>query len=308
MRVFVTGASGFIGSAIVRELLEAGHHVVGLARSDTSAASVAAAGAEVQRGSLEDLDSLRIGAAGSEGVIHTAFDHSFTDFAAAAETDRLAVQTLGEALEDSGRPLVIASGLVGLARGLVATERDTGDPDSPASPRLLTEHMLISLAQRGVRSSAIRLAPTVHGVGDHGFVARLINIARTKGVSGYIGDGSNRWPTVHRLDAAHLFRLAFENAPAGTRLHGVGEEGVPLRAIAEAIGRRLNVPVGDISAEAAPGHFGFLANFLGVDCPASSALTREMMGWQPAGPGLIEDLDQGHYFASQLSGAGTTPR
>lgn len=301
MRIFVTGATGFIGSAIVRELVDSGHHVVGLARSDASAAALATSGIEVHRGALDDLDSLRQGAAAADGVIHTAFDHTFTDFAAAAETDRRAVHALGGALEGSGRPLVFASGVLGLTPGRVATEREAGDPGSPAGPRRTTEHMALSLASRGVRSVAVRLAPTVHGEGDHGFVPRLISIAGDRGVSGYVGDGSNRWPAVHRLDAAHLFRLALEGAPAGIAVHGVAEDGVPIRAIAEAIGKHLNVPVVAISPEDARAHFGFLAQFVGVDGPASSVLTRELLRWQPTRRGLIDDLEQGHYFAEQLS-------
>ena len=303
MRVFVTGATGFIGSAVVRELVVAGHHVLGLARSDNSAAALAAAGAEIHRGSLDDPDSLQRGAAGADGVIHTAYNHDFTDMAAAAATDRRAIEALGAALEGSGRPLVIASGVLGLTLGRAATERDAGNLDESPSPRLRSEHFALSLAARDVRSAAVRLAPTVHGEGDHGFVPRLIGIAREKGVSGYVGDGSNRWPAVHRLDAAHLFRLALEQAPAGSRLHGVAEEGLPVRSIAEAIGRQLGVPVVSIPREAAPRHFGFLGALLGVDGPASSVITRELLGWQPTQPGLIEDLDQGHYFAAQLSRA-----
>jgi nucleoside-diphosphate-sugar epimerase len=302
LRVFVTGATGFIGSAIVRELIGTGHQVVGFARSDSAAALLAAAGAEVHRGSLDDLDSLCSGATASDGVIHTAYIHGdFSDMAAAARTDLRAVETLGSALDGSGRPLVIASGVFGLARGRLATERDAGDLDSSPSPRLVSEHTALSFAPRGVRSSAVRLAPTVHGEGDHGFVPILINIARRKGVSAYIGDGSNRWPAVHRLDAAHLFCLALETAPAGTRLHGVNEEGVPVRAIAEVIGRHLGVPVAAISPDEAREHFGFLAHFLGIDGPASSAFTRELTGWQPTQPRLLDDLDQGHYYAA-LSG------
>jgi nucleoside-diphosphate-sugar epimerase len=304
MRVFVTGATGFIGSAIVRELIDTGHQVVGLARSDASAAALAAAGADVHRGALDDLDSLRSGAAASDGVIHTAYIHDFSDFAAAAQTDRRAIETLGAALEGSGRPLVIASGTAGVAPGRLATERDSGNPASPAGLRVASEQTALALASRGVRSSAVRLPPSVHGKGDHGFVPRLIDIAHARGVSGYIGDGSNRWPSVHRLDAAHLFRLALEAAPGGTPLHAVADGGVPLRAIAEVIGRHLAVPVVAIPAEDAAEHFGFLAAFLGLDVPASSALTRELMGWQPTQPGLINDLDQGHYFANQLSGVG----
>ncbi len=305
MRVFITGASGWIGSAIVPELIGAGHQVVGLARSDASAAALAAAGAEVQRGALDDLDSLHSAAAASDGVIHLAFKHDIAfsgDFQGAADADRRAVETLGEALAGSDRPFVIASGTLGVAPGRVATERD-GQSPGPAmaalggpATRLGTAQVTLSLASRGVRSSVMRLPPTVHGDGDNGFVAALIGIARDKGVSGYIGDGSSRWPAVHRLDAAHLFRLALEKAPAGSTLHAVADEGVPVRDIAEVIGRHLDLPVVSISPEDAGAHFGFLAGFLGVDSPSSSALTRALLDWQPTHPGLIDDLDQGHYF------------
>jgi len=307
MRVFVTGASGWIGSAVVPELIGAGHQVVGLARSDASAAALAAAGAEVQRGTLDDLDGLRSAAAAADGVIHLAFKHdiAFTgDFQGAADADRRAVETFGEALAGSDRPFVIASGTLGIAPGRVATERDGQNPD-PAmialggpETRLGTAQFTLSLASRGVRSSVLRLPPTVHGDGDNGFMATLIGIARDKGVSGYIGDGASRWPAVHRLDAARLFRLALEKAPAGSTLHAVADEGVPVRAIAEVIGRHLNVPVVAIAPEDAGAHFGFLAAFLGADSPASSALTRALLEWQPTHPGLIDDLDQGHYFNS----------
>jgi nucleoside-diphosphate-sugar epimerase len=296
MRVFVTGASGWIGSAVVPELLGAGHQVLGLARSDSSAAALAAAGAEVHRGALDDLDSLRAGAAASDGVIHLAFIHDFSDYEAAAQTDRRAIETLGAALEGSDRPLVIASGILGLATGRLATERDAGDRDSAAGPRIAGVQAALALAARGVRSSVLRLPPSVHGEGDHGFVATLVAIARAKGVSGYIGDGSNHWPAVHRLDAARLFRLALETAPAGSVLHGVADEGVPVRDLAEVIGRHLNLPVVSISPEDAGAHFGWLGAFLAADAPASSALTQEEMGWHPAQPGLIADLDEGHYF------------
>jgi len=301
MRVFVTGASGWIGSAVVPELLGAGHQVVGLARSDASAEALDAAGAEVHRGSLDDLDGLGSAAAGSDGVIHTAFKHDIAfsgGMADAAAADRRAIETLGEALIGSDRPLVIASGLAGLTPGAVATEEDTGDPDSAAAPRLGSEVALRALAQRGVRSSSVRLSPTVHGDGDHGFVAMVIAIAREKGVSGYVADGTNRWPAVHRFDAARLFRLGLESAPAGSMLHAAAEQGVPVRAIAEAIGRQLDLPVVSIAPEDAGEHFGFLGGFLGIDIPASSALTRDRLGWEPTHPGLIEDLDQGHYFAT----------
>jgi nucleoside-diphosphate-sugar epimerase len=296
MRVFVTGASGFIGSAIVPELIGAGHQVLGLARSDASAAAVAAAGAEVHRGALDDLDSLRAGAAASDGVIHTAFIHDFSDIAASGRTDQRAVEALGAALEGSDRPLVVTSGTGAIAPGRVATERDAGDPDSAGGHRIPSEVTTLSLAERGVRSSVLRLPPSVHDEGDHGFVGTLIDIARDKGVSGYIGDGSNRWAAVHRLDAARLFRLALEAAPAASVLHGAADEAVPVRAIAEVIGCHLDLPVVAIATEDAAGHFGWLAGFLGADVPATSALTRELVGWQPTHAGLIDDLDQGHYF------------
>jgi nucleoside-diphosphate-sugar epimerase len=295
MRVFVTGATGFIGSAVVPELIHAGHEVVGLARSDQAGAALAAAGAAVHRGALDDLDSLRSGAAAADGVIHLAFIHDFSQFESAARTDLRAVETLGAALEGSGRPLVIASGTPATP-GRAATEEDLGDPNSPAGQRIAAADTTIALASRGVRSSVVRLPRSVHGEGDHGFVPMMIAIARTKGVSAYIGDGSNRWPAAHRLDVAHLFRLALEEAPAGAMLHGVADEGIPLRDIAELIGRHLDVPVVSISREAAADHFGWLGGIVALDCPASSALTRERMGWNPVQPGLIADLQAGHYF------------
>jgi nucleoside-diphosphate-sugar epimerase len=304
MRVFVTGASGWIGSALVPELIDAGHQVTGLARSDASAAALAKAGAEVQLGTLDDLDVLRGAAATSDGVVHLAFQHDIAfsgGFESAASADRRAVETFGDALAGSGRPLVIASGTLGLTPGRVATERDGHGP-APAEvgrgPQLRREtaELTLSLADRGVRSSVLRLPPTVHGDGDHGFMASIVGIARGSGVSGYLGDGSNRWPAVPRLDAAHLFRLAVEQAPAGSTLHAVADEGVPIRAIAGVIGRHLGVPVAAIPAGEAAVHFSWLAGFIGLDSPASSALTRELLGWQPAQPGLIEDLDKGHYF------------
>jgi nucleoside-diphosphate-sugar epimerase len=306
MRVFVTGASGWIGSAVVPELIGAGHHVVGLARSDASADALAAAGAEAVRGTLDDLDRLRDGAGESDGVIHLAFKHESAfsgDFEGAADADRRAVEAFGEVLAGSDRPLLIASGVLGLVLGRPATERDGRGPDPAAAAlgggpltRLGTAQLTLALASRGIRSSVVRLAPTCHGDGDQGFMATLVDIARDKGVSGYVGDGSNRWPATHRLDAAHLFCLALEKAPAGSALHAVGEEGVPIRRVAEVIGRHLNVPVVGISPEEAAEHFGFLGAFIGADVPASSALTRELLAWQPAQPGLVEDMDQGHYF------------
>ena len=293
MRVFVTGASGWIGSAVVPELTGAGHQVLGLARSDASAAAITGAGAEVLRGGLHDLDALRAGAADCDGVIHLAFIHDFTDFEASVGADRRAIETMGAALEGSGKPLVIASGTPALP-GHVATERDDFAPGSPVAGRGENARAALETAARGVRSSVVGLPRTVHGDGDrHGFIARLVGIARDKGVSGYVGDGSNRWPAVHVLDAAHLFRLAVERAPAGSRLHAVGDEGVPTRDIAEVIGRHLNLPTASVPAE----DFGFLGHILAIDQPASSALTRELLGWRPVHPGLIEDLDKGHYFA-----------
>ena len=297
MRVFVTGATGFIGSAVVRELAGAGHQVVGLARSDQAAATLAAAGAAVHRGSLEDLDSLRSGAAAADGVIHTAYIHDFTetnDAAAYARVDGRAIEAIGEVLAGSDRPLVVAAGVPAPAPGRVTTEEDAA-PDNPAYPRV-SEQVALSLAGRGVRVSAVRLPPTVHGQGDHGFVPALIGIARAKGLSAHVGEGANRWAAVHRLDSARLFRLALQAAPAGTRLNAIGDEGVPFRDIAGVVGRHLNLPVTAISREEADGHFGLFALFTSLDVPASSALTQERFGWHPAHPGLIPDLDEGHYF------------
>jgi nucleoside-diphosphate-sugar epimerase len=304
MRVFVTGASGWIGSAVVPELIGAGHQVIGLARSDASADALDGAGAEVHRGTLDDLDSLRSAAAASDGVIHLAFKHDIAfsgDFKGAADADRRAVETLLEALAGSDRPFVLASGMLGLLPGRVASEQDghgpapAGIPEGPRARRDTAEYVL-SLASRGVRSSIVRLPPTNHGDGDNGFIATLVAVAREKGVSGYIGDGTNRWPAVHRLDSARLFRLALEQAPAGSTLHAVADEGVPIRDIAEVIGRHLSLPVVSVSPEDAGEHFAWLAGFLAIDSPASGALTSELLGWQPTHPGLIDDLEQGHYF------------
>lgn len=307
MRVFMTGAAGWIGSAVVRELVGAGHEVVGLARSDDNVAALESLGALAHRGSLDDLDSLRSGAENSDGVIHLAFKHdlAFTgNFLAAAEADRRAIEVFGETLAGSNRPLVIASGLLGIAPGRVATESDghvwNAEHDAVGpGPRARWEsaELTLSLASSGVRSSVMRLPPTNHGDGDKGFITTLINIAREKGVSGYIAEGANRWPAVHRLDSARLFALAVQNAPAGSTLHASAEEGVAIKDVAEVIGRHLNVPVVSIAPEDAPAHFTWMAGFVGLDAPASSVATRELLDWTPVQPGLLADLDQGHYFS-----------
>lgn len=294
MRVFVTGATGWVGSAVVRDLLTAGHEVVGLARSETAAAALTGAGARAHRGSLDDLDALRRAAAAADGVIHLAFQHDFSDYGNAVAIDLRAVQAIGAVLDGSGKPFVNTSGTLMVSGRRLATEADTG---APGAPRVASEDATIALAERGVRSAVVRLAPTVHGRGDHGFVPRLIDIARDRGVSAYVGDGENRWPAVHRLDAARLYRLALESAPAGVRLHGVDDEGVPFREIAGVIGRQLGLPVQRISPDEAGAHFGFLGPFVQLDNPTSNALTRKQVEWQPEQPGLIADLEAGHYFA-----------
>ena len=304
MRVFITGASGWIGSAVVPELLGAGHEVVGLARSEAKARQLEAAGAIVLHGDLDDPDGLAKAAADSDGVIHLAFQHDIAfggNFAAAAAADRRAVEAMGAALADSDRAFVLASGLLGLSTGQVATENDGLVPSAeiranPAGRRQATALLVLSLAGTGVRSSVLRLPPTVHGDGDHGFMATLVGIARQRGVAGYVGDGSNRWPAVHRSDAARLARLAVEAAPAGTVLHAVGDEGVPLRDVAETMGRHLDLPTASIAPADAAAHFAPLGHFIGLDSPASGAITQELLRWEPTGPTLLEDLDQDHYY------------
>ena len=293
MRVFVTGASGWIGSAVVPRLVGAGHQVVGLARSDSAADAIAAAGGEVLRGSLDDLDRLGEGAAGSDGVIHLAFIHDFTQYEEANHADRRAIEAMGAALEASDRPLVVASGLLTTADGSAATEEDAAPPDFP---RTAASTMTMQLAERGVRSSVVRLPPTVHGRGDRGFLRMIADMARQKEVSGYIGDGSNVWPAVHRLDAAEAFVLALEQAPAGSVWHAVADEGVPTRTIAEAIGTQLDIPVEPVAPDDAAAHFGWMGLVWGAHLPASSVLTRARLGWRPTGPSLLEDLEAGHYF------------
>lgn len=297
MRVFVTGASGFVGSAVVGELQQAGHEVIGLTRSDASAAALEAAGAGVHRGDIEDLDSLRAGATKADGVVHCAFNHDFSRFQASCAHDALVIEALADPLVGSDRPLVITSGIGVLPTGGLLTE-DVLAPSGPtAHPRTATEHAAAAAVARGVKVSVIRLPPSTHGQGDHGFVPMLIGIAREKGVSAHVGDGANHWPAVHRFDAARLYRLALEKGAADARYHAVAEQGIAFREIADAIGKGLGLPVESRSGEAVAGHFGWFSHFAAMNVAASSEWTRKELGWAPTGPGLIEDMASGGYFS-----------
>ncbi|GEP51023.1 3-beta hydroxysteroid dehydrogenase [Flavobacterium noncentrifugens] len=296
MKVFVTGATGFIGSAIVTELIANGHQVLGLTRSESGAAALLAAGAEVHFGDLEDIDSLREGAAKSDGIIHTAFNHDFSKFKDSTENDRKIIEALGNELLGSNRPLIVTSG-IGIIRteGKLITEDDRAK--NSANPRVATEEAVDAVAAKGVRVAVVRLPPSVHDNGDHGFIPMLINIAKEKGISAYKNEGNNRWPAVHRLDAARLFRLALEkNAEPGTRFHAVGDEGVLFRDIAAVVGKRLNIPVESKTAEDADAYFGWFAHFAAMDCPASYEQTRKMLGWTAQHPDLLADIDREGYF------------
>jgi nucleoside-diphosphate-sugar epimerase len=294
MRVFVTGATGFVGSAVVQDLLAAGHQALGLVRSDASAAALEQAGGTVHRGSVEDLDSLRRGAANADGVIHTAFIHDFSNFVENCEIDRRAVTAMGEVLAGSDRPLIITSGTGAGRPGTVSRESDRFPPDHP-NPRIASEQAADAVEAMGVKVMSVRL-PQVHGPHDHGFVPILISIAREKGAAAYVGDGKNRWPAVHRLDAARVYRLALEKGTAGARYNAIAEEGVSLRALEEAIGRHLNLPVVSLSPEEAADYYGWFADFASMDIPASSDWTRQTLGWAPTGPDLMTDLENEDYF------------
>jgi nucleoside-diphosphate-sugar epimerase len=297
MRVFVTGASGWIGSAVADELLAAGHEVTGLARSDASAAAIEAKGVHVRRGDLDDLDGIRAGAEAAEAVIHLANKHDWSNPAASSAAERAAVQTIGDALVGTDRPFLLASGVAALTQGRPAAEVDASPFHGPDSPRGGSENLALEFVDRGVHTVSLRFAPTVHGTGDHGFIATIAAVARQKGVSGYPGDGTNRWAAVHRLDAARLVTLGLDKAPAGARLHAVAEEGVPTREIAQAIGRAFDLPVTSIAADDVQDHFGWISTFFSMDLSATSTATRELLGWTPTGPTLIEDLDAGAYSA-----------
>jgi nucleoside-diphosphate-sugar epimerase len=296
MKIFVTGATGFIGSATVKELIRAGHQVLGLARSEAAEKSLIEVGAQTHRGDLKDLDSLRKGVSSSDGVIHLGFIHDFSKFVENCEIDKRAIEAMGEVLAGSSKPIVITSGTALVSPGRLATEEIT-PPPNPRFPRV-SERIADELAAKGIHSSVVRLSPSVHGDGDHGFIPMLINIARNKGVSAYIGEGKNRWSAVHRLDAGALFRLAIEKGTTGTKYHGVGEEGVAFKDIAEAIGKGLNLPVVSKTPEEAAEHFGFLSSFAGIDCPASSKLTQEKLGWKPKQPGIIADMERSKSYFS----------
>jgi nucleoside-diphosphate-sugar epimerase len=298
MRVYVTGASGWIGSATVDELLAAGHHVVGLARSDASAAALEAKGVEVRRGDLDDLAGIRAGAADAEAVIHLANKHDFDNPAVSNKAERAAIEAIGDTLEGSGRRFLFASGIAPVGGGRPATEADASPFHGADAPRGGGENLALGYLARGVHVVGVRFAPTTHGAGDNGLMTVLVGIARQKGVAGYIGDGANRWPAVHRSDAARLVHLGLEEAPAGSLLHAVAEEGVPTRRIAEAIGRALDLPVASVLAEDAAAHFGWIGGFFGRDIPASSARTQELLGWTPTGPTLLDDLATGAYAHS----------
>jgi nucleoside-diphosphate-sugar epimerase len=297
MRVFVTGASGWIGSATVDELLAAGHEVTGLARSDAAAAALQAKGVHVRRGDLDDLASIRAGAEAAEAVIHLANKHDWSDPAGTAAAERAAVQTIGDTLAGTNRPFLLASGVAGLAQGRPSTEDDASPFHGPDSPRAGSENLALDFVDRGVHTVSLRFAPTVHGARDHGFIAIIAAVAREKGVSGYPADGTNRWAAVHRSDAARMVALGLAKAPAGARLHAVAEVGVPTRDIAEAIGRAFNLPVTSIDPGDVPGHFGWIGTFFSMDLAATSTATQELLGWTPTGPTLIEDIDAGAYSA-----------